>query len=110
MGSRSAIRTAPLSARSNPHITRIIVVFPAPSGPMMPNISPRSTAHDTFASAVVEPYRLVTLSRLTAAIDRNLHFDRHSHLEHARAIVDADLDAIDELRSLFRGLYVARRE
>jgi hypothetical protein len=31
------------------------VVFPAPSGPMTPNISPGSIAHDTPVSAAVAP-------------------------------------------------------
>ena len=43
------------------HAMRIAVVFPAPSGPMTPNISPRFTANETPSSALIAPYVLVTL-------------------------------------------------
>ena len=39
-----------------------------------------------------------------------LRVDRHAQLQDARAVVHGDLDAVDELRSLFGGLHVARRE
>ena len=42
-GSRPTTRTAPSSGLSSPHSRRIVVVLPAPSGPIRPNISPRLT-------------------------------------------------------------------
>ena len=39
-----------------------------------------------------------------------IDFDRHAGLEDALAVVDGDLDAIDELGALVGGLHVARRE
>ena len=50
----------PLSTCSSPQIARIAVVLPAPSGPISPNISPRSTLNDTPRSASTLPYRLTT--------------------------------------------------
>jgi hypothetical protein len=46
---------SPASGLSNPQIMRSVVVFPAPSGPMTPNISPGATSNETPATAVVRP-------------------------------------------------------
>ena len=51
---------APLFALRSPQSSLIVVVFPAPSGPMRPNISPRLTVYDTPATASVVPKRFVT--------------------------------------------------
>src|SRR5262249_16243300 len=114
-GSRSRTRTAPEVAGSSPQISRIVVVFPAPSGPMRPNISPRSTENDSAVTAVGGPYRFVTRSSEMLGIDdllrqRNLGFDRHARLQHTLPVVDRYLDAVDELRAFVGGLNVARRE
>ena len=45
------------------------VVFPAPSGPITPNISPRATSSETASSAVTAPYFLVTFSKAIARHD-----------------------------------------
>src|SRR5207245_2877748 len=114
-GSRSSTRIAPASAASRPHISRMVVVLPAPSGPIRPNISPRSTDSDSASTAVVRPYRFVTPSRMIAGItasllQRDLGFHGHPRLEDAAAIVDRHLHAVHELRALVRRLHVARRE
>src|SRR5437667_7789613 len=46
---------------------RMVVVFPAPSGPIRPTISPRPTANDNARIASVCPKRLVTARRVTAS-------------------------------------------
>jgi len=51
----SPTRTVPASGRSNPAIRRSIVVFPQPLGPSSEQISPRSTARSTPATAAVDP-------------------------------------------------------
>ena len=42
--------------------------------------------------------------------EAQIDFDRHAGLENALAVVDGDLDAVDELGALVRRLHVARRE
>src|SRR5205823_991866 len=94
----------------------MVVVLPAPSGPIRPNISPRSTDSESASTAVVEPYRFVTRSSTMAAmgpdspLQWNVGFDRHARFQHAAAVVDGNLHAIHELGALVGGLYVPRRE
>ena len=45
----------PASTCSSPQMARIAVVLPAPSGPISPNISPRSTLNDTPRKASTLP-------------------------------------------------------
>src|SRR5512139_554049 len=99
----------------------MVVVLPAPSGPMRPNISPRRTSNDKPLTASTAPNRLITrstvmatsfigLSSLPARLQRHLGLDRHPLLEDAAAVVNRHLDAVHELRPLLAGLHVARRE
>src|SRR2546427_10873808 len=56
------MRRRPWSGGTNPHISRMVVVLPAPSGPISPNISPRSTDNVSSLTATVVPNFLVTRS------------------------------------------------
>ena len=104
---------SPASACSRPHISRIAVVLPAPSGPIRPNISPRRRrrsgrpARWSRRSASRPPVNR-TASALTGSTIVRVH--RHALLQDAGAVVHGDLDAVDQLRSLVGGLHVARRE
>src|SRR5262245_21108721 len=49
-------------------------------------------------------------ARARVSLERNLRFDGHPLLENALAVIDGDLDAVDELGAVFRRLNVARRE
>ena len=118
-GSRPSTRTVPASTFSRPHISRIVVVLPAPSGPIRPNISPRSTdmtqlAHGDDVAVLlrdaIERRAAQPWLELRRSLKRNFRFDRHALLEHAVAVVDGDLHAVDELRAVFGRLHVARRE
>src|SRR5262245_15682383 len=108
----------PPSARSRPQTRRIVVVFPAPSGPMRLNISPAATDNDRSRTAVAGPYRFVTgpsamaspISLAPRVDERNVGLDRHADLQNARAVVDGHLHAVDELRTVLGGLHVSRGE
>src|SRR5437764_2436611 len=106
------MRTRPWSGGTNPHINRIVVVLPAPSGPINPNISPRSTDNVSSLTAAVVPNFLVTRSSamglLVAKWDLGLH--GHSSFEDTGAVVDRHLHSINQLRALVGGLDIARRE
>ena len=47
--------TVPSSGRSNPAITRSVVVFPEPEGPSMVKNSPRWISRSTPSTAVTSP-------------------------------------------------------
>src|SRR5580765_3641927 len=113
-GSAPKTRTVPSSGASSPQMVRIVVVLPAPSGPMTPNISPASTLNETPSSAFVGPKLLrrpsmeITASTLNSSwraagltgLQPEIDFDRHARLEHALAVVDAHLQPVHELRAL----------
>src|SRR6266566_4751692 len=113
-GLKPRTRTRPASAWTRPQISRIVVVFPAPSGPIKPNISPGATLSDSSDTAMVSPYLLVTRSRMMASgislLQRYLRLDRHSGFQHTGAVVHSDLHAIHELRPVLGCLHVARSE
>ena len=46
----------PASGARSPSTHSIVVVFPAPFGPMRPKISPRRTEKETSSAATVVPY------------------------------------------------------
>ena len=71
VGSFPSTSMRPPSSPISPHADLIAVVFPAPSGPITPNISPASTASEIRSSAVVAPYFFVTSSKRIAAIVEN---------------------------------------
>src|SRR5687767_6663478 len=80
-------------------------LFPPPSGPMNPKSSPASTSNDTSSSARVPPNCLRRLRALT-----ELDIDRHPELEQPLAVVHANLDGVDEVRTLVARLHRRRRE
>ena len=45
----------PASGSRSPSTHSIVVVFPAPFGPMRPKISPRRTVKETSSAATVRP-------------------------------------------------------
>ena len=62
--SKPSTLLAPASRFSNPKMTRVVVLFPAPSGPIRPKVSPRSTSNETESTAlIVLPCALKTLTR-----------------------------------------------
>ena len=54
--------TSPSSGRSSVAQIRMVVVLPAPLGPMKPQISPGCTAKETSSTAVNLPKRLVNIT------------------------------------------------
>ena len=50
--------TVPAVGASNPVIRRMVVVLPAPFGPMKPNTAPASIVKSRSATATVGPYAL----------------------------------------------------
>src|SRR5262245_45707292 len=103
--SRSRTVAVPASGTSNVTRTRSSVVFPAPSGPMSPNNSPRLTSNDTSSTAAVSPNRLTILLTLT-----EVDIDRHSDLQPPLFVGDAYLDGIHKIRTLFTRLNRCRCE
>ena len=61
--------------------------------------------HDAVVSTIAG-----SRSRDRRSLQCELRVHRHAGLEDAGAVVHADLDAVHELRALFGGLHVARRE
>src|SRR5690554_5659163 len=57
--SAPARRIVPASGLSNPVIMEIVVVFPAPFGPTMPNIVPARTVRSMLSTATVSPNDLL---------------------------------------------------
>src|SRR5207249_9342715 len=106
------MRTRPWSGGTNPHISRMVVVLPAPSGPINPNISPRSTDNVNSLTATVVPNFLVTRSSAMGLLVANWDLGLHGHagLQHAVPVVHRHLHSIDQLRAFVSGLHVARRE
>src|SRR5687768_17755492 len=81
------------------------VLLPPPSGPMKPNSSPASTSNDTSSRARVSPNCLRRLRALT-----ELDIDGHPELEQPLAVVHANLDGVDEIRTLVARLHRRGRE
>src|SRR5687768_10773445 len=81
------------------------VLLPPPSGPMNPNSSPASTSNDTSSRARVSANRLLRLRALT-----ELDIDRHPEFEQPLAVVHANLDGVDEIRTLVARLHRRGRE
>ena len=48
---------APRSGLRSPSMHSIVVVLPAPLGPIKPKISPSLTSNDTSSTATVRPYQ-----------------------------------------------------
>ena len=86
---------------------RRVVVLPAPSGPMRPNISPRRTSKLTSEAARTEPKRRVRACALTRsslpapgaggasrprAGRHEARLGRHAGLEEAVRVLEADLE------------------
>src|SRR5437773_8960907 len=57
-GSRPSTEVRPASALRTPSMHSMVVVLPAPLGPMSPKISPSNTSKETSSTATVEPYSL----------------------------------------------------
>ena len=118
---RDACRRA---AASRPRITRSVVVLPAPSGPIRPNISPRCTSKLTPVDAPTElavaagqaldldHARRRVIVRSLAAPPAGARSSRASAgmpgLKRPSRVVEADLDLVDELHALVAGLDVLR--
>src|SRR4029077_14792978 len=69
-GSPPSSRTVPLSARSRPSSTRMVVDLPAPFGPRKPVMSPGATVRPRPSSAFVRPKDLDRPWISTAGCDR----------------------------------------
>src|SRR6478752_3173675 len=57
-GSSDSTLIVPRSGRRSPSTHSIVVVLPAPFGPISPKISSRWTSNDTSSTATSRPYRL----------------------------------------------------
>src|SRR5580704_2301736 len=125
----------PLSGGSTPASMRIVVVFPAPSGPTRPKISPECTSKLRSCTARTGPklFPSATTSmagRLSAArsaavrsmdvpcgiatpfplVNLNADVGGHARLEFEIRIVDVDLHEINESDALGGRLHSLRRE
>src|SRR5262245_18484359 len=58
----------PPSGARKPSTHSIVVVFPAPFGPIRPKISPSWTSNDTSETATVRPYNLRMFSTRTTGV------------------------------------------
>jgi len=55
MESNPSTLLSPLVLDSKPRITRVVVVFPAPSGPIKPYVSPGATCNESPLTALTPP-------------------------------------------------------
>src|SRR5712675_2259356 len=114
-GSSPHAATLPPSGAKSPTTVLRVVVFPAPSGPMRPNISPRATSNEIPSTATTPPaYDLRRPATRTAGSAlpsiSEMRFGGHARLEQSVRVVETDLDAIDELHALVARLNVFRRD
>src|SRR5215831_6055555 len=114
-GSRPQVSTRPSCTGSRPSTVRSVVVLPAPSGPMRPNISPRATSNEISRTAWISPYDLTSRTTRTRGSDipclpLEPRLCGHAGLEEPVRVVEPDLDAVDELHPLVPRLHVLRRE
>src|SRR4030065_448343 len=96
---------------------RITVVFPAPSGPTRPKISPsptvkvrRSTATVSWNFRVSPSVRIASNTHLPPLLRPDDRIRRHAGLEFPLRVGNNDLDPVDELHPLFLRLDALRRE
>src|SRR5512135_260766 len=100
---------------------RMTVVFPAPSGPTRPNISPSRTARSRERTAstasndrprawVSTARALMVRSRQRRRRDADRRVGGQARLEQALAVLDHDLDPEDELDPVLLSLDVLGRE
>src|SRR3989339_1442315 len=106
----------PSSGSMIPVSMRRVVVFPAPSGPTMPKISPLATSNPIWSTAVRSPNCLVRLWASMAGPsfffrgvilfprDRNDCIGRHAGFEFMVRVGQFDLDSEHELDPFFKGL------
>src|SRR3954462_7398283 len=80
----------PRSGARNPSMHSIVVVLPAPFGPMRPKISPSRTSRETLATATVLPYRLARLRTMMTGSGIAEMYALH---EHRRRVTLGDLTA-----------------
>src|ERR1051325_9136493 len=66
-GSRPSSVVRPASAVRTPSTHSMVVVLPAPLGPINPKISPSNTSKETSSTTTVEPYRLPTCETVREA-------------------------------------------
>src|SRR5512143_57150 len=102
-----------------PASIRIVVVFPAPSGPTRQKISPGTTAKRRRSTAVTPANLLLSPSTAIAGADSTIgacrrevdrRVSRHPGLQIVRRVLDIDPDAVDERHTLGMCLDALRRE
>src|SRR5512141_994874 len=108
---------SPSDGSNIPVRRRITVVFPAPSGPTSPKISPSSTEQVSRSTATVEPkalpspsVRIASNAHLASLSRPDGRVRRHSRFQFHVRVGDIDLDAVNELDALFPRLDVFRRK
>src|SRR5260370_6157651 len=84
IGSRSRTEIAPRSGVRSPSTHSIVVVLPAPLGPIRPKICPASTSKEMPSTATVDPYVFrIAETRTTGLLSTNgeleAAFERHGH-------------------------------
>src|SRR6185295_2430111 len=121
--SKPATVASPEVGSSSPQSMRIVVVLPEPFGPRMPKISPASISNDASSTAFTAPKCFVSPCRRTTAPfatavsvtaarthGADPHVSRQPRLERAAALVEHELHAEHEVRTLLFGECGAWRE
>src|SRR5512146_3281926 len=105
----------PLVGLNAPHIRRMAVVFPAPSGPTSPTISPARTCRFRPSTAPSVP-KVFTRSWLSRSISGSMLFCRqgdvrgHARLEPQVGVSQGQAHCVEGIPSALDGLDVARGE
>src|SRR5690349_6054511 len=107
----------------SPATMRMVLVFPAASGPVKPYSSPRATSNDTPRTAWVAPKRrdrsraritplCVTcwMPGMSALRPGQRHLNRHAGPQLVIGVIDAHLDREHQPIAIGARLDVARRE
>src|SRR5271157_5640178 len=112
-----ATRALPPVGCISPQSIRRVVVFPAPSGPTRPKISPRAIVRSRWSTAVSAPKRRVNpwismmgASPVIASIQHDLRIRRHIGLQLALGILQFDLHPVHQLYPLLLRLNLLGRE
>src|SRR5699024_3176794 len=82
------IRTSPSESFINPTIIRMVVVLPAPFGPMKPNTSPLGIENDNPFMISFEPIDFLTSISSIAVSD--IRFPPNNHLHYICTIYKYD--------------------
>src|SRR5258708_11182203 len=99
IGSRSRTEIAPRSGVRSPSTHSIVVVLPAPLGPIRPKICPASTSKEMPSTATVDPYVFrIAETRTTGLLSTNgeleAAFERQGHRAQTVARIVDELEVL----------------